>query len=161
MKVVNSKTFGFAFFWNFYEFISNLQACWFGKGKEKMISICAKAPGRSFLLAERPLAGVWSRGAAGGRIPAPGAAGGEGEHGEKQEGGARNLVVALVGRGAAWGGFSAEQGRRRVLGHGGGSPVRQGGDGRAQEHLWGERVPFPGSIGAGGGRRWELSLGPF
>ena len=26
----------------------------------------------------------------------------------------------------------------------------------AGELLWGERVPFPGSIGAGEGRRWEL-----
>ena len=39
--------------------------------------------------------------AAGGRIPAPAAAGGEGEHGEKLESGERNLGVALVGRGAA------------------------------------------------------------
>ena len=39
--------------------------------------------------------------AAGNRIPVPAAAGGEGEHGEKQESGERNLGVALVGRGAA------------------------------------------------------------
>jgi len=45
------------------------------------------------------------------------------------------------------------------LDRGGSSPVRQGGDGRARERLWGERVPFPGSIGAEGGRRWELDRG--
>ena len=39
--------------------------------------------------------------AAGGGIPAFGAAGGEGEHGEKHKGGERNLLMALVGRGAA------------------------------------------------------------
>ena len=38
---------------------------------------------------------------AGGGIPAFGVTGGEGEHGEKQESGERNLGVALVGRGAA------------------------------------------------------------
>jgi hypothetical protein len=43
-----------------------------------------------------------------------------------------------------------------VLGHGGGSPVRQGEDGWARELLWSERVPFPGSIGAERGRRWKL-----
>ena len=67
--------------------------------KEKERTFCAEAPGRSYLLADRPLAGHQSRG--GGRIPAPAAAGGEGEHGEKQESGERNLGVALVGRGAA------------------------------------------------------------
>jgi len=42
--------------------------------------------------------------------------------------------------------------------HGGSLPVRQGGDGWAREILWGERVPFPGSIGAGEGRKWELDV---
>ena len=36
---------------------------------------------------------------------------------------------------------------------GGSSPVAWGGGERAQELLWGEMVPFPGSIGAGEGRR--------
>ena len=44
------------------------------------------------------------------------------------------------------------------LDHGGSSPVRQEGDGWARELLWGERVPFPGSIGAGEGRKWELDV---
>ena len=64
------------------------------------------------------------------------------------------------------GSVGREEGRRRELrseqgdgGHGcrgGSSPVAWGGGERAQELLWGERVPFPGSIGAGEGRRWEL-----
>jgi hypothetical protein len=43
-------------------------------------------------------------------------------------------------------------GAAAALCHGGSSPVRQGGDGRAWVLLWGEGVSFPGSIGAGGGR---------
>ena len=91
----------------------NFQSLLFWEIKEKERTFCAEAPGRSFLLAETPLAGVEAgerraagfrhlgRPAAGGRISAPGAAGGEGEHGEKHKGGERNLLMALVGRGAA------------------------------------------------------------
>ena len=67
---------------------------------------------KGFLFAQRPLEeaffsriGPWPDLEAGeaavSRIPAPAAAGGEGEHGEKLESGERNLGVALVGRGAA------------------------------------------------------------
>ena len=55
-------------------------------------------------------------------------------------------------------GLHGTAGAAAALGHGGGSPVRQGEDGRARELLWGERVPFPGSIGAGEGRKWELDV---
>ena len=51
--------------------------------------------------------------AAGGRNPAPVAAGGEGPVGERQEESERNLGVARVGLGMAGGGSSAEQGLRR------------------------------------------------
>ena len=50
---------------------------------------------------KRPWLDLGAGEAAGSRIPAPAAAGGEGEHGEKQESDERNLGVALVGRGAA------------------------------------------------------------
>ena len=62
----------------------------------------------------------------------------------RKEGRRRELHVEAVGGGG--------------LLHGGSSPVRQGGDGWARELLWGERVLFPGPIGAGEGRKWELDV---
>jgi len=67
---------------------------------------------KEFLFAQRPLEdiffsriGPWPDirigEAAASRIPAPAAAGGEGESGEEHEGGERNLLVALVGLGVA------------------------------------------------------------
>ena len=71
--------------------------------------------------------------AAGGWIPAPAAAGGEGELGEEQESGERNLGVARVGRGMAGGGSSAEQGLRRRRRRSGGPGWRQAGWGAPVE----------------------------
>jgi len=90
-----------------------LQVCWLGKQKEKERTFCAEAPGRHVLLADRPLAGLQSRGAAGGGIPAWGLTGGVGKVGEKRHGVERNPRVGSVGRGTAGGGGSAEQERRR------------------------------------------------
>ena len=68
------------------------------------------------------------------------------------------LVGSIEGGEKRRRGLHGTAGAAAALGHGGGSPVRQGGDGRAREHLRGERIPFPGSIGAGEGRKWELDV---
>ena len=96
MKVVdlvtrNSDELRFHFFRFFYEFISILQVHCFGKQK-----------GKSFLFAQRSLEELTSSQispwpefeageAAGGRNPAPAAAGGEGEQGDEQEDVERDL----------------------------------------------------------------------
>ena len=100
----------------FLQISRHFQNLLFWETKEKERTFCAEAPGRHVLLADRPLAGLQSRGAAGGGIPAWGLTGGVGKVGEKRHGAERNPRVGSVGRGMAGRGSSAESsGRRRRL----------------------------------------------
>ena len=118
MKVVdlvtrNSDQLSLHFSDFFYEFISILQVHCFGKQK-----------GKRSLFAQRPLEVVFSSRicpwpdfgageAAGGRNPAPAAAGGEGPVGERQEESERNLGVGSVGSGVTGAGGAAESSGRQ------------------------------------------------
>ena len=79
----------------------HFQICCFGKQKKKKELFAQRPLEESISSQIRPWPDLGVGEAAGSRIPAPAAAGGEGEHGEKLESGERNLGVALVGRGAA------------------------------------------------------------
>ena len=106
----------------------HFQSLLFWETKEKERTFCAEAPGRLFLLADRPLAGLQSRGGGGRRDSGVGAHRGRGESGGKAS---RRREEPKGGLGWARDGW-----RRRLrgagapaaaFGSGGGGPVARGG----------------------------------